>query len=127
MCSALPDAEWCVLPPTVHVRQNETCKTLADIASQKITWEAMRGEEEGRQILLDLEPWPADYNLSVTLSITSGDLVSQLQRGKIAASSVSWWQVGYVYCKETIRYTAIVIFTATNCQQTKLVIAIPGH
>ena len=97
------DAEWCVLPSTVHIRQNETCKTLADIASQKIVWQAMRGEAEGKQILLDLEPWPADYNLSVSLSVTLGDLTNQ--KGKIAASNISWWQVGYVYCKETTRYT----------------------
>ena len=95
--------EWCIIPSTVHVRQDETCKTLVDVASRKIILEAMRGEEEGRQILLDLEPWPADYNLSVSLSLTSGDLVSP--KGKIAASVVSWWQVGYVYCKETTRYT----------------------
>lgn len=100
---ALSFPEWCAVPSTIHVRQNETCKTHAEVASDTIVWHAMRGEQESKQILLDLESWPAEYNLTASFSAVPDDL-AQVSGGKILGSSISWWQVGYVYCKHTTRY-----------------------
>ena len=100
--TAVTFPEWCVIPPTVHVRQNETCKTLQSLASSKIVWQAMHGEQESKQILLDLESWPAEYNLTTSFSLTATDLVHE--SGARFPGVLSWWQVGYVYCKHTTRY-----------------------
>ena len=96
--------EWCVVPSTVHVRQNETCKTMESVASNKIVWHAMIGEQESKQILLDLESWPPEYNLTVLFSLIVSDLVSESGEILKAQDVISWWQVGYVNCKHTTRY-----------------------
>lgn len=97
--------EWCVLPPTVHCSQNETCKTFGNITASEIVWHAMRGEEEGKQLLFDFQSWPAEYNLTSSLSVIPGDLVLEgRSKLKISGTNISWWQVGYVYCKHNIRY-----------------------
>lgn len=94
---------WCVVPSTVHVLQNETCATYQSLASSKVVWYAMRGEEENKQVLLDLSGWPASLNLTATLSADMSDL--QLVGGTAVLSGVlAWWQVGYVYCNPTTRY-----------------------
>ena len=98
--------EWCVVPSTVHVRQNETCKTMESVASNKIVWHAMIGEQESKQILLDLESWHPEYNLTAAFSLVAivSDLVSQSGEILKAQNVISWWQVGYVNCKHTTRY-----------------------
>ena len=74
----------------------------------------MRGEEENAQVLLDLHSWPSYLNMTANLSVTFTDLSLEsdgrkYKAGKnkltsISGSRMRWWQVGYVYCKQTTRY-----------------------
>ena len=96
--------EWCVVPSTVHVRQNETCKTMESVASNKIVWHAMIGEQESKQILLDLESWPAKYNLTAAFSLITNILVRGSGEILRDLDVISWWQVGYVNCNHTTSY-----------------------
>ena len=96
--------EWCVVPSTVYVRQNETCKTMESVASNKIVWHAMMGEQESKQMLLDLESWHPEYNLTAAFSLIVSDLVSESGEILRAQDVISWWQVGYVNCKHTTAY-----------------------
>ncbi len=97
--------EWCVVPPTVHVRQNETCASLASIADTKVVWYAMKGEQESKQILLDLHSWPAEYNLTATFFLKASESMSEKGTFRLAPlPALAWFQVGYVDCKHTTRY-----------------------
>lgn len=94
--------EWCVVPPTVHVLQNQTCASLGPLASNAVQWYAMAGEQESKQVLLDTRSWPASLNMSGNLSVTFGDLHGQFDI--VPATSLQWLQVGYVFCRHTTRY-----------------------
>ena len=94
--------DLCVLPSTVHVGQNETCSSLSGITRDAINWAGMKGEQEAIQILV--EGVPPSANLSANLSLQFSDLTQQFGVGQIPSSSLQWWQVGYVNCKETTRY-----------------------
>lgn len=96
------DTDLCVLPSTVHVRQNDTCSSLSGITRDAINWAGMKGEVEAIQILI--EGVPPSANLSANLSLQFSDLTQQFGVGQISSSSLQWWQVGYVNCKETTRY-----------------------
>ena len=111
--SALQFPDWCVRPSTLHVRQNERCTSFAAKADA-IVLSAMRGEEENAQLLLDLHSWPSYLNMTANLSVTFTDLSLEsdgrkFNTGKnkltsIPGSRMRWWQVGYVYCKQTTQY-----------------------
>ena len=94
--------EWCVLPATVHVLQNQTCATYATLASQTVQWHAMRGEQESRLILLDTRAWATSLNMTGKLSLAFEDLHGE--NDVVSAKYLQWLQVGYVYCRHTIRY-----------------------
>lgn len=99
---------WCVVPAALHVLQNETCATVKNYSSDKLEIFAMRGEQEDKQILLDLRSLPTQYNLTSAFTIRFGDLKLTNNSGGVStidSASFSWWQVGYVYCKHTTRYT----------------------
>ena len=94
--------EWCVLPATVRVLQNQTCASHPSLAGDSVEWYAMRGEQESRQIILDSRAWPASLNMSGNLSVTFGDLHGQ--NDVVSRKYLQWMQVGYVYCRHTTRY-----------------------
>ena len=96
--------QWCVLPSTVHVRQNETCLSFVNLADTKLLIHAMRGEEENRQLLLDTRGWGSKENLTNSVSLTFDTFKSS--SGALVTSNplTKWWQVGYVYCKTSFRY-----------------------
>ena len=94
--------EWCVLPATVHVLQNQTCSTFSSLAAHTVQWQAMRGEQEARQVLLDTRAWETALNMSGYLSVTFSDLRGQ--NDVLSGKFLQWFQVGYVYCNHTTRY-----------------------
>ena len=94
---------WCVVPSTLHVLQNETCATYQSVASDKVVWYAMRGEEENKQVILDLSGWPAALNLTASLSASMSDL-TLVGGTTVVSGALTWWQVSYVFCKPTTRY-----------------------
>ena len=94
--------EWCALPATVHVLQNETCKTYSSLASRTIEWHAMRGEQEAKQVLLDTRSWTDSLNMSGNISVTFGDLRGH--NDVLSGKNLQWFQVGYVFCRHTTRY-----------------------
>ena len=103
--AVLGDFEWCIAPSTVHVLQNETCKSLETIITKEFDVYGMQGEEESQQLLIETRGWGTERNMTsnVTLSFdtfmdTNG--VDPVRDNPI----ISWWQVGYVYCKPTTRY-----------------------
>lgn len=106
--------EWCVVPPSLHVLQNETCATVKNYSSEKVEIYAMRGEQEDKQLLLDLRHLPTQYNLTSAFTIKFQDLKMVQSSAEsvsnnsgaaiVGAASFSWWQVGYVYCQHTTRY-----------------------
>lgn len=67
----------------------------------------MQGEEESHQLLLDTRGWGSTQNMTNNVKISvSGD---GFVRGDGVGNSkdqpvVSWFQVGYVFCKPTTRY-----------------------
>ena len=94
---------WCVCPSTLHVLQNSTCLSLGDaIRSPMVSWQAMRGEIENKQILVDTRGWDPTANLTASVSLTFSDLLGAV--GQIDSGNLSWWQVGYVYCNATRNY-----------------------
>lgn len=107
---------WCVIPSALHVLQNETCATLKNYSSEKVEIYAMRGEQEDKQLLLDLRSLTTQNNLTSAFTIKFQDLKSVAEStaesdshrnsagATVGASSFSWWQVGYVYCQHTTRY-----------------------
>ena len=114
--SGLQFPEWCVRPSTLHVGQNERCTSFEFAAkTDAIVLSVMRGEEENAQVLLDLHNWPSNLNMTTNLSVTFTDLSlendgKKYNMGKnkltsIPRSTMQWWQVGYVYCKHTTKYT----------------------
>lgn len=107
--AALGFPDWCVVPAALHVLQNETCSSMKNYSSDKVEIFAMRGEQEDKQVLLDLRSLPAQNNLTSAFTITFGELKlvntsDSVPHATIDAASFSWWQVGYVYCKHTTRY-----------------------
>ena len=104
---AIDFPDWCVVPAALHVLQNETCATVKSYSSDKLEIFAMRGEQEDKQILLDLRSLPTQYNLTSAFTISFGDLKLTNTSGGVStidAASFNWWQVGYVYCQHTTRY-----------------------
>lgn len=105
--------DWCVVPSALHVLQNETCATVKNYSSEKVEIYAMRGEQEDKQLLLDLRSLPTQYNLTSAFTIKFQDLKmvqfptesdSNNAEATVDAANFSWWQVGYVYCQHTTRY-----------------------
>ena len=96
------DVTFCVVPATVHVRQNDTCNSLSRITRDAVNWAGMRGEQEAIQIVV--EGVPPAANMTNYLSIEFSDLTQQFGLGEINKDTLHWWQVGYVNCKETTRY-----------------------
>ena len=96
------DATFCVVPATVHVRQNDTCYSLSEITRHAVNWAGMKGEQEAIQLLVEGIP-PAE-NMTKYLSIEFSDLTQEFGVGQITKDAIQWWQVGYVNCKETTRY-----------------------
>lgn len=94
--------DWCVIPGTVHILQNETCNTYSSLADNSIEWYAMKGEQEAKQILIDTRTWSVDFNMSGNISIEFGDLYGT--NGVVESTHLQWLQVGYVYCQHTVRY-----------------------
>ena len=98
---------WCVVPSTVHVLQNETCSSLGPSATREIEVFAMQGEEESLQLLIDTRGWGEGRNMTNKVSLSFNTFVDaqgseiNLQEEPI---TLSWWQVGYVFCKPTTRY-----------------------
>ena len=94
---------WCVVPSTVHVLQNQTCKDFASLASSSVDWHAMKGEHEAKQVLLDTRIWPLDLNMSTNVSVIFSDLHGD--EDTLPSSFLQWFEVGYVFCRHTVRYT----------------------
>ena len=92
----------CVVPATVHVRQNDTCNSMSAITRDAVNWAGMRGEQEAIQIMI--EGIPSTANMTSYLSIEFSDLTEQFGVGQINKDALKWWQVGYVNCKVTTRY-----------------------
>lgn len=93
--------EWCVLPSTVHVLQNQSCSSFADLAALDVDIAAMKGETENRQIIVKLN----NISGNAYSEIYFKPLVHQtLPSFVISNTSWQYWQVCYVNCKETIRY-----------------------
>ena len=56
----------------------------------------MRGEQESRQLLLDLGAWPEEYNASTKFTLTPSPLSSTSRTApaaSIPASAAAWLQV----------------------------------
>lgn len=100
--SKVDDVTYCVVPPTVHVRQNDTCDSMSGITRDAINWAGMKGEQEAIQIIA--EGLPSAANMTSYLSIQFSDLTQQFGVGQISKDALHWWQVGYVNCKTTTRY-----------------------
>ena len=89
--------DWCIVPSAVHVLQNETCTSMKNYTSAKLEIYAMRGEQEDKQLLLDLRSLPAQYNLTSAFTIKFTDLqksdTSDHEEGAatVSAASFSWW------------------------------------
>ena len=70
----------------------------------------MKGEQEDKQLLLDLRSLPTQYNLTSTFTIKFQDLKNtdtgngSRRSSVVSAATFSWWQVGYVFCQHTSRY-----------------------
>lgn len=96
------DTTLCVVPATVHVRQNDTCNSMSGITRDAVNWAGMKGEQEAIQVMLEGVPLAA--NMTSNLSIEFSDLTQQFGVGQINKDMLQWWQVGYVNCKETTRY-----------------------
>ena len=96
------DTTTCVVPATVHVRQDDTCNSMAGITRDAVNWAGMRGEQEAIQVIVEgLLP---EANMTSYLTIDFSELTQQFGVGQIDKTSMQWWQVGYVNCKETTRY-----------------------
>ena len=113
MVEAVDFPDWCIVPSALHVLQNETCATVKNYSSEKVEIYAMRGEEEDKQLLLDLRSLPTQYNMTSAFTINFQDLKivditnddnSNINGATFGAGNFSWWQVGYVYCQHTTRY-----------------------
>lgn len=103
------DLQWCIVPSTIHVLQNETCQSLEKVTSKIFDVFAMQGEEESQQLLLDTRGWGQPQNMTNNVKISiNGDGFVQVQgTGSNKGGDqpvVSWFQVGYVFCKPTTRY-----------------------
>ena len=94
--------DWCVIPGTVHVLQNQTCKDYLQLATKTVQWWAMKGEQEAKQVLLDTRSWSDDLNMSANVSVTFRDLHGK--NDVVASRYLRWFQVGYVFCRHTVRY-----------------------
>ena len=94
------DIKLCVVPATVHVRQDDSCNSMSGITRDAVNWAGMRGEQEAIQIMVD----GVTANMTNYLSVEFSDLTQQFGVGQIDKNTLRWWQVGYVNCKETTRY-----------------------
>ena len=94
--------DWCVVPGTVHVLQNQTCNDYSSSAAKTVQWYAMKGEQEARQILLDTRSWASDLNMTANVSVTFGDL--HAENDVLQSRCLRWFEVGYVFCSHTVRY-----------------------
>ena len=93
--------DWCVVPGTVHVLQNQTCNDYSSLAAKTVQWYAMKGEHEARQILLDTRSWVPELNMS-NVSVKFGDLRGE--NDLVPSRYLRWFEVGYVFCRHTVRY-----------------------
>jgi len=92
---------YCVVPPAVHIRSNESCFTpsINQYASTNIDWAGMKGEYENTQILLT-----TNSSSAVNISFTISSLVNSTLSYDIPSSMLTVFQVGHVNCSETTRY-----------------------
>ena len=74
LSEAVDFPQWCVVPSALHVLQNETCSTLQNYSSNTLEFYAMRGEQEDKQLLLDLRSLPTQFNLTSAFAITFSTL-----------------------------------------------------
>ena len=104
--AVIGDMKWCIAPSTVHVVQYETCSTVQPMISDSFEFFGMQGEEESLQLLLDTRGWGKTRNMTDKVSLSFDKFVSNTFKGEDLKQTpiVSWWQVGYVYCKATTRY-----------------------
>ena len=92
--------EWCVLPSTIHVFQNQSCSTFYDLAVTNVDIAAMKGETENRQIIVNLKSTNRNA-LRAFAKITFKPLLHLSSSFSISNTSWQYWQVCYVNCKET--------------------------
>ena len=66
----------------------------------------MQGEEESQQLLIDTRGWGAEQNMTNKISLSFDTFQNANGEARLLQQNptVSWWQVGYVFCKATTRY-----------------------
>ena len=96
--------EWAIIPSTIDVNQSLSIDHYQKWSSREIVIHGMRSETETRQLLIDTRGWGPKYNLTKRFDISYTNFTLPDPSNERAGIITKWWQVGYVYCRETIAY-----------------------
>lgn len=103
--------EVCVQPATVKLRQNYTCQDQqSSMAAAAVQWDAMRGEGVHSQVVVIVDAADSSGGGSDADPPIVGDVVMTWTdfvgaSASIPAANMSAFQVGYVDCHHTTRYS----------------------
>ena len=94
--------EWCIVSSASHILYNETCTEWSS-STNNITIEAMKGEYENIQLIINPSTIPTNISISAFDQLLIPSITPD-HPPILSHTLFTFYQVAHVHCSETTRY-----------------------